>query len=525
MKKRDIVLTGILLVLIGVLIGLIISMVQPDSWGRDFAELRVTEVQRSSQPAVNVDDLEGFDARFLFRKIADEVTPAVVYIETTVQMSGGGGYEDEGGDSGIWERFMPRRARTVGSGVIISEDGYILTNNHVIEGAVGDGIHVTLNDKRSFPARIVGTDPSTDLAVIRIQADNIQPVILGNSDVISVGEWVLAIGNPFRLRSTVTAGIVSALSRDVQIINDSHRIESFIQTDAAINRGNSGGALVNTSGELVGINTAIATQSGNYQGYGFAVPSNLALKVAGDLMEFGEVRRGMIGIGIESVNHSIARDLNMDQIRGVWIVETPRGGAAYDAGIRRNDVVLEVEGSEVNEANQLQEKVAMYRPGDTISLTLWRDGEILTRDVILRAPELTAQDLYDEFEVPGPELDPDDGGDPTLPPQGEHPEDYDDYGERPEDYGIEQQSFEFGFTIQAIPGLSDDGYELLVESVERGTEAWNRGLRPEYQILEVDDQPVDSLSELEQMINNSDNPVTLKTRTPEAVIIYVVLVK
>jgi serine protease Do len=507
MKKRDITLTGILLVLVGILIGLVISMIKPDSWGDDLAEVRVTEIQRSSQPLFNQEELEMIDTRFLFQKIANEVTPAVVYIETTVQVQGRG-IDEDSSENGIWERFLPRRARTVGSGVIISGDGYILTNNHVIEDAVGEGVQVTLNDKRSYPARIVGTDPSTDLAVIKINANDLSTAIIGNSDYVDVGEWVLAIGNPFRLRSTVTAGIVSALSRDVQIINDAMRIESFIQTDAAINRGNSGGALVNTSGELIGINTAIATQSGNYQGYGFAVPSNLALKVAGDLIEFGEVKRGMLGVTIESVNHPIARDLNMDRIEGVIILTTPRDGAAFEAGIRQNDVILEVNGVQVNEANQLQEKVAMFRPGDDVMLTIWRDGETITKEVNLREMVLPEPEVLD-FDI-----------DPVDPDELFEEQ-------NPEDYGIEEQRFEIGFTLSALSGIhEDEQFRLIIQSVDRESEAWNRGLRPDYQILEIDGEEVTSLRQFEQILEenlNDSGSVPLKTLTPNSVIAYFVL--
>jgi serine protease Do len=507
MKKRDIALTGILLVLVGILIGLVISMVKPDSWGNDFAEVRVTEIQRSSQPLFNREDLEMIDTRFLFQTIATEVTPSVVYIETTVQVQGRG-IDEDSSENGIWDRFLPRRARTVGSGVIISADGYILTNNHVIEDAVGEGIQVTLSDKRSYPARIVGTDPSTDLAVIKINANPLSAAVIGNSDYVDVGEWVLAIGNPFRLRSTVTAGIVSALSRDVQIINDAMRIESFIQTDAAINRGNSGGALVNTSGELIGINTAIATQSGNYQGYGFAVPSNLALKVARDLIEYGEVKRGMLGVSIESVSHPIARDLNMDRIEGVLIITAPRDGAAFDAGIRQNDVILEVNGARVNEANQLQEKVAMYRPGDQVVLTIWRDGEMLTKEVSLREMELPEPEILD-FDI-----------DPVDPDELFEEQ-------NPEDYGIEEQSFEVGFTVRALSGIhEDDEFRMMIRSVDRESEAWNRGLREDYQILEINGEQVTSLRQFEEVLFESfqsNGSVSLKTLTPNSVTAYFVL--
>ncbi len=400
MKKRDLFLTGFLLLLTGILIGFLISLLRSGLMTDDLAEVNVTEIQRSSQPIFSHEELELIDSRFVFQNIAREVTPTVVYIETTVQLSSD---DLEGEQSGgrLWDRFIQRHTRSVGSGVIISSNGYILTNHHVIEQASRNGISVTLSDKRNYQARVVGYDTSTDLAVLKIDAQDLPSAVLGNSDNLTVGEWVLAIGNPFRLQSTVTAGIVSALERDVDIIRDRMRIETFIQTDAAINRGNSGGALVNTSGELVGINTAIATQSGNYQGYGFAVPSNLALKVASDLIEYGEIQRGMLGIVIESVNQSIARDLNMNQIEGVLVVDIDREGAAWQAGLRRNDVILEVSSREVNEANQLQRVVAMYSPGDRISIKVWRDGELHELESELYQMEIEESGLleFDEEEL------------------------------------------------------------------------------------------------------------------------------
>jgi len=494
MSRRDLFLTGTILVLTGILIGLIIGMFRPDDIRGDHSEVRITEVLRSSRPFLERGELELLDSRFLFQKVAEEVTPSVVYIETTVQVRSRS-LEEEETEEDIWHRFMPRRARTVGSGVILSVDGYILTNNHVVESAVNSGIHVTLSDKRSFPARIIGTDPSTDLAVIRIDAEHLRPALIGNSDEVSIGEWVLAVGNPFRLRSTVTAGIVSALSRDVQIINDAMRIESFIQTDAAINRGNSGGALVNTSGELIGINTAIATQSGNYQGYGFAVPSNLALKVAGDLIEFGELRRGMLGVSIESVNHSIARDLGLERIEGVLVVNAIRDGSAWESGIRRNDVILEVNGASVNEANQLQERVAMYRPGDHVDLTVWRQGEVLKKSVPLR--ELIRP------EPPSVEE--------SLP------------GSREMDPGMDkgdEYHFEPGFSLRELTLETPEGPRtgLLISRVERGTQAWNRGLRPDSYLLEVEGIRVQRLDEAEILLNEAfrvPGPVRLRVQTRE----------
>ena len=524
MKKRDITLTGFLLILIGVMIGILITMLQPDQWGNDFAEVKVTEITRSSQPLFSQEELQQIDTRFLFQEIAREVTPTVVYVETTVNVRGGSRMEEEEDENGIWERFLPRRARTVGSGVIISTDGYILTNHHVIQEAVSEGIMITMSDKRTYPARVVGSDPSTDLAVLKVDEGDLPTAVIGNSDYLDVGEWVLAIGNPFRLQSTVTAGIVSALSRDVRIIDDAMSIESFIQTDAAINRGNSGGALVNTSGELIGINTAIATQSGNYQGYGFAVPSNLALKVAGDLIEYGEARRGLMGVRIESVNHAIARDMKMERIRGVLIVRVEEDEAAWQAGMQDNDVVLEINGQEVNEANQLQEKVALYRPGDVIRVTVLRNGETLVKEVTLKErPQRDIEVLdFEEDEVQPEEFF--ERRDRERDPNRDRERNRD---REPDDPDVQQQSFNHGFTLRAIPGLPDnDSYEILVHSVDRQTEAWNRGLRSGFRVLEVDDQPVLSMQEFEDRFREgleSNGYVSLKTQTTNDVIAHIVL--
>ncbi|SMO40608.1 S1C family serine protease [Fodinibius sediminis] len=384
MKNRDRYLSGILLLLIGVLVGMVIVL-YPRENTDDRAEVNATEIKYSSKPIFSNEELEQVDDRFLFRNVAEQVKPTVVYIETEVPVSRVEMPDDEfhDGEQDFWGQIFPRRARTVGSGIIISSDGYILTNNHVIDGAVEDGIEITLHDKRTFSARVVGRDPTTDLAVMKIDAMKLPAITIGNSNEVEVGDWVLAIGNPFRLRSTVTAGIVSALGRDMRIIEDQMRIESFIQTDAAINKGNSGGALVNTSGELIGVNTAIASMSGNYQGYGFAAPSNLALKVARDIIEFGEVRRALLGVSINTVDATVARELAMDRIRGVQILDIRPGGAADESGLMRDDVVLSVDGFAVNESNELQQKIAVLQPGEEVTLKIWRDGEEFVRDVTL----------------------------------------------------------------------------------------------------------------------------------------------
>lgn len=509
MKVRDKLLSGVLLLLIGVLIGIIISLIRQGSFSFDLAEVRYTEVNRSETPVWSNEDLEKIDDRFVFRSIAKNVTPTVVYIETIVptrsQSFRGNGDEEE--DS-MWRQFMPPRANTVGSGVLISSDGYILTNNHVVEHAVRDGITVTLQDKRMFDARIVGRDPSTDLAVIKVDGRDLPQLTIGNSNQIQVGEWVLAVGNPLRLQSTVTAGIVSALGRDVQIIDDILRIESFIQTDAAINRGNSGGALVNTSGELIGINTAIATQSGNYQGYGFAVTSNLAMKVAEDLIEFGEVRRGMLGISIQSVNAELANRAGLDRIRGVIVSNVTEDGAAKKGGINPSDIILEVNEEEVNESNQLQEKVAMFRPGTIINLTIWRDGEILTREVELQ-------------ELVRPEPEPLSFDEQLLEPE----DDLEEIPEGRDGSGIEHQNFnDMGFSVRGLASPEDPReLDLYIHRVDSESTAQMRGLKQGYKILEVNGKKVTTLSALQRKIEESQNSgssLNLKIETESGSIGY-----
>lgn len=280
--------------------------------------------------------------------------------------------------------------RGAGSGVIISDDGFIVTNNHVVEGA--DKIQVHLNDKRQFDAKVVGRDPSTDLALIKIDAKDLPAISYANSDEVKVGEWVLAVGNPMNLTSTVTAGIVSAKARNINLLQynpdqDIFPIESFIQTDAAVNPGNSGGALVNTSGELVGINSAIASTTGAYSGYSFAIPANIVRKVTGDLMEFGTVQRAYIGVSIGDVDQELAAQLAMDRIRGVYVKDITTDGAAEAGGMKAGDVILKVGNMDVNNVPQLQEQVGRFRPGDKVAVTVFRKGAENVLDLTLRGRE------------------------------------------------------------------------------------------------------------------------------------------
>ena len=282
-------------------------------------------------------------------------------------------------------RSPDQKALGAGSGVIISEDGYIVTNNHVIKGA--DNIQVTTSDNHTYPATVVGTDPSTDIALIKVEASGMEFIEFGNSDEARIGDWVLAVGNPFNLSSTVTAGIISAKARNINLLRANNLsnfpIESFIQTDAAVNPGNSGGALVNLKGQLIGINTAIASRSGSFSGYSFAVPSSIVQKVTNDLLEFGEVQRALIGVEIREVNQEIAENLNLAEVKGVLVTGLSANGAAVNSGISENDVIFSINGIETDNVPELQELIGRYRPGDIVQVSLIRDGEIKNMDVEL----------------------------------------------------------------------------------------------------------------------------------------------
>ena len=269
-----------------------------------------------------------------------------------------------------------------GSGVIIATNGYIVTNNHVVKNA--NEIHVKLNDNREFDAKLIGADPSTDLAVLKIEAENLPFVAYGNSETLKLGEWVLAVGNPFNLTSSVTAGIISAKGRNLNILNDQYRIESFIQTDAALNPGNSGGALVNIKGDLIGINSAIISPSGGYAGNSFAIPVTIVKKVVADLIEFGAVQRAVLGIVIQDVDADIAKKQGLDKIHGVFVKEIKSDGAAQDAGIKTSDVILKINDFDVNTSAELQEQISKYRPKDKVKVTVFRDGKEKQVDVVLK---------------------------------------------------------------------------------------------------------------------------------------------
>jgi serine protease Do len=302
-----------------------------------------------------------------FMRVADHVVSGVVHIRTAY---GPGMFS-----LNPLELYYKEPARPSGSGVILTDDGYIVTNNHVIEDATH--IEVVLNNNQRYFAKVVGTDPSTDLALLKIKASGLPFVRYGNSDNLKPGEWVLAIGNPFNLSSTVTAGIVSAKARNIGVLRDRNnlQVESFIQTDAAVNPGNSGGALINLKGELIGINTAIATTTGMYAGYSFAIPVTLVQKVMDDLLEYGKVQRGLLGVQIISVDANVAERMSLQVNQGVLVTRVNRGSAAEESGIQQGDVIVAINQNDINAVSELQEWVARNRPGKEISVTVLRGDE------------------------------------------------------------------------------------------------------------------------------------------------------
>lgn len=347
-----------------------------------------------------------------FVSVAEVSTPAVVHIQSTINMSSGQEYVNPFEEFFNGPMFPQDRGPQIatGSGVIIKENGLIVTNNHVIDGA--SKVEVVLDDKRTFVAEILGSDPETDLALLKIDEEQLPYLNMGNSDDLRVGEWVVAVGNPFNLRSTVTAGIVSAKGRNINLLRQKggeYAIENFIQTDAAVNPGNSGGALVNTRGELIGINTAIASKTGSYSGYSFAIPINLAKKVIKDLNDYGEVKRAILGVRIQDITQELADEKGLTNLNGVFIPSVSEDGAADKAGVKAGDVILKINDHEVNKSSELQEEISRYHPGDMVDVTVMRAGKekVLKATLLSKegASEITTEVRREEKEVLGAQIE------------------------------------------------------------------------------------------------------------------------
>ena len=480
------VLTAALLIVLGIVLGVAlvshfegVSVTYADSQ----VQLGSSRSKIKVNPALKALN-DGFNA------ISTEVTPTVVYIEVTSTAS------SEGEDRGWFFHFgpefrLPRNQpeKGAGSGVILTPDGYILTNRHVVDNADKDGIEVTLWDNRRFrDARVVGTDRFTDLAVIKINASELPVPRLGNSDDVEVGHIVFAFGNPLGLTSTMTEGIVSALGRQIRIIDDQgtgYGIENFIQTDAAVNPGNSGGALVDIEGEVIGINTAIAITNSRYQGYSFAIPINIAKKVASDIIRYGKVRRGYIGVRIESVDARIAKAVGFAKPHGVFVREVNAGGAGDEAGVQSGDIILAVNGREVNTANELQMLIGTHSPGDVVKLKIYREQKTIEKEVTLKA----RSDEEEEEATPtsGPankkETKPEETAGPAT-------------------VKVER----IGVVVKNIDEKTRKEYGVdhgvVVESVEAGSEAQLRGVSPRDVILSVGNQKVESAGQFEGIIKD-----------------------
>ena len=371
---------GILTIVLSALLGGVVAFavtksMTPDNPGRQV----VVSADGAQYRTVNLDMTDYPD----FTYAAESAVDAVVYVKVTVKDV------TRRIPNSIFDFFFgyegtPQERERVGSGsgVIIRPDGYIVTNNHVVEDA--SKIEVTLNNNKTFEAQLIGTDPATDVALIKIDAQGLPVIPFGDSDNLRLGEWVIAIGSPYDLRSTITAGIVSAKGRSMPNYNGEFKIESFIQTDAAVNPGNSGGALVDKAGNLVGINTAIVSQTGSYTGYSFAIPSNIVKKIAFDLIDYGSVKRAVLGVTMRQLDDKLAAELKLSSPNGVYIVEVLKGSAADEAGMREKDVIVAIDSVKVTNASEVQEQVNKFHPGDKTVITVVRDGKEKTLDVTFK---------------------------------------------------------------------------------------------------------------------------------------------
>jgi len=475
----------ILFVFIGVLIG--VGLTLRSNW-TDSSQAKEThrplkpdfQFEKAASPISNRSSrLENLQSDFI--RIAQQVKPSVVSINITKSISMKALEDFHGKNKDFWEFFnkkffrkkMPKNFRQgyAGSGIIISRDGYILTNTHVVEGA--DEIEITLYDNRTFPAQIVGLDPLTEVAVVKIKGDSFKPAVLGNSDGVEVGQWVLAFGNPLELKFTVTAGIVSALGRQMRIIEDNFGIENFIQTDAVINPGNSGGALVNLNGQVIGVNTAIASKTGYFEGYGFAIPINLAKVIARDLITKGKVVRAYLGIAMNAVDEIRAKAYGLSKPMGVYVDNLLSDGPARKAGVQEEDIILAVNGKNVDSPNQVQNYVALHQPGDRVVLKIFRNHKTLQIPVVL-GERVTSSVVALKSE---------------------------------KKKNREKQSL--GLEVRNLTKKDRKDYKInqksgiVVDSVEPFSKAYDARLRPGYLILEANHVPMKSKKDFERIMKKS----------------------
>lgn len=431
----------------------------------------------TSSPSVPLESLD-------FVNAAQKTVNAVVHVTTTFQPQ-----KHYNPWSQIFggEKYYSQEQKASGSGVIISNDGYIVTNNHVVANAAH--IEISTNDNRIYTAELIGADPATDIALLKISESSLPAIVFGDSDNLQVGEWVLAVGNPFNLTSTVTAGIVSAKARNINILHynptdEVFPLESFIQTDAAVNPGNSGGALVNGRGELVGINTAIASRTGSYSGYSFAVPVSIVKKVTADLLEFGMVQRAYIGVSISNIDQTLAKDKDLKTREGAYVRGLLEEGAAADAGIKEGDVITKVEGIAINNVTQLQEQIGKYRPGDEVKVSILRKNNIKEYSVVLR-------DRYGNKEL--------------KIRQAEEP------------------SLIYGAALQTL--TTDEKALLKIENGVKITDLQsgklkNAGLNKGFIITQIDKQPVDSPEDVSRILSSKRGGVLVEGLHPDGKLDY-----
>jgi len=481
--SRRTLLAAVSLIGVGIVFGVILmTSLNQNAIEQVFAQS--PQLGAATAPVQTPDMLKALNNQFV--AVSEATTKSVVSISVKVSRSN----SMEGLPRDFYRFFNPdgedmpqeREGEAAGSGVIITRDGYLVTNNHVVEDAKKGGITVSTSDRKEYKAELVGRDPLTDLAVLKIEG-TFEPAHFAKRDNIRVGEWVVAVGNPLGLKSTVTAGIISAMGRGIGIVgtNDQtfernrYAVENFIQTDAAINPGNSGGGLFDLNGSLVGINTAIASRTGTYNGYGFAIPIDMVESVARDLMDDGKIERGYIGVEITTVDETSAKAVGLKDVAGVQVGRVVKGGAGEDAGIEVGDVILQVDGKDVKTSNDLQNEIVLRRAGDKVNLSIWRNGKQITKSV-----KLKSLDGNESF------------ADATT-------------GESPATT-TEPVSFKgLGFTASPLTAQARKEYEtktgVMITEVDSRSAVARRGLRANTVILKADGKQVDSPKDLKDILN------------------------